>query len=130
MALSSRITQLAQHLASYFTVTQADLASSLRAGYEGELAVYRFGKNLVFLSYSVRRTDGGALGATTSVTELATLPAAWTPVRTASSAGKYSTPGSGYSSGTISLSAAGRLDTTGQPSGATTVSGGMLYFRV
>lgn len=130
MSLSSRITQLAQHLASFFTVTQADLTSHFRTGYEGELAVYRFGRNHLFLSYSVRRTDGGALGANTSVTELATLPAAWTPVRTVSSAGKYSTPGSGYSSGTVSLSAAGRLDTAGQPSGATAVSGGMFYFRV
>lgn len=124
MSLSSRVQDFAQLVASYFRITTVDLSSSIDSRLSGSITIRRVGPIFGYLSYSI---GGTAIGAPSSETVIAQLPAGNRPAAVTSGVGRTSQSGQGFSLASVQLNRSGTLTIAGQRLGDSTVAGTMFY---
>lgn len=124
MSLSQRTVLLAQRIASMFKIEQQDLTPYLLGAATGRITLWRVGGWIGYLSYSI---GGADLGAPTSSSPIALLPATARPIEPAGSGARVSSSGAGFAAASVQLSSGGELTVAGNRTGDTQVTGSLLY---
>lgn len=128
MSLSSRMTAFATHLADkYFKTTETDLSSYLSAGFIGTITATRRGILSADISVAVSRASGGAIGASTSNTAIASLPEGFRPRRLKVSSTRTVRDGAGYGGGIVQLATSGAISVSAHRDGDTQITAGFTY---